>query len=101
VKAWQWRQANGAGATWVLPAADADLIGPARSPTAARQLCAHNPLSMRAHPQPVLIDKTPIEDPCAKLQPLEFEQVRAPAGAAVQSLMEEHHTWLEQPVESI
>jgi hypothetical protein len=60
----------------------------------------HNPLSMRAHPQPVLIDKTPIEDRLCKLQPLEFEQVRRTAQEPLfNSLMEEHHyLGYEQPV---
>jgi len=39
----------------------------------------HNPLAHRARPEPVLIDKTPIEDRLRTLQPLEFEQVRRTA----------------------
>ena len=54
----------------------------------------------RARPEPVLIDKTPIEDPLRKLQPLEFEQVRRTAQEPLfNSLMEEHHyLGYEQPV---
>jgi hypothetical protein len=60
----------------------------------------HNPLSMRARPEPVLIDKTPIEDPLRKLQPLEFEPVRRTTQEPLfNSLMEEHHyLGYEQPV---
>src|ERR1017187_7352564 len=48
----------------------------------------------------VLIDKTPIEDPLRKLQPLEFESVRRTAQEPLfNSLMEEHHyLGYEQPV---
>ena len=60
----------------------------------------HNPLPHRARPEPVLIDKTPIEDRLRKLQPLEFEQVRRTAQEPLfNSLMEEHHyLGYEQPV---
>jgi hypothetical protein len=48
----------------------------------------------------VLIDKSPIEDPLHKLQPIEFEQVRRTAQEPLfNSLMEEHHSLgYEQPV---
>jgi len=48
----------------------------------------------------VLIDKSPIEDPLHKLQPLEFEQVRRlRRSRCSNSLMEEHHyLGYEQPV---
>jgi hypothetical protein len=67
---------------------------------AAISYVRHNPLSMRARPEPVLIDKTPIEEPLHKLQPLEFEQVRRTAQEPLfNSLMEEHHyLGYEQPV---
>jgi hypothetical protein len=60
----------------------------------------HNPLAHRARPEPVLIDKTPIEDRLCKVQPLEFEQVRRTAQEPLfNSLMEEHHyLGYEQPV---
>ena len=48
-----------------------------------------NPLAHRARPEPVLIDKTPIEDPLRKLQRLEFDQVRRTAQEPLfNSLME-------------
>jgi hypothetical protein len=60
-------------------------------------------LSRRARPEPVLIDKSPIEDPLHKLQPLEFEQVRRTAQEPLfNSLMEEHHyLGYEQPVGNV
>ena len=59
-----------------------------------------NPLAHRARPEPVLIDKTPIEEPLRTVQPLEFEQVRRAAQEPLfNSLMEEHHyLGYEQPV---
>jgi hypothetical protein len=60
----------------------------------------HNPLAQRARPEPVPIDKTPIEAPLRKLQPLEFEPVRRTTQEPLfNSLMEEHHyLGYEQPV---
>jgi hypothetical protein len=94
-EAWQWRQANGAlrdmvcrGMLLMLERAGQITLPPV---TYVR----HNPLSRRARPEPVLIDKTPIEDPLRKLQPLEFEQVRRSAQEPLfNSLMEEHLKFL-------
>ena len=84
-EAWQWRQANGTlrdmvcrGMLLMLERAGQITLPPV-------SYVRHNPLSMRAQPHPVLIDKTPIEDPLCKLQPLEFRASAAHrAGAAVQ-----------------
>jgi hypothetical protein len=99
-EAWQWRQANGAlrdmvcrGMLLMLDRAGQIALPPV-------SYVRHNPLAHRARPEPVLIDKTPIEDPLRKLQPLEFEQVRRSAQEPLfNSLMEEHHyLGYEQPV---
>ena len=99
-EAWQWRQANGAlrdmvcrGMLLMLERAGQITLPPV-------SYVRHNPLAHRARPEPVLIDKTPIEDPLRKLQPLEFEQVRRTAQEPLfNSLMEEHHyLGYEQPV---
>jgi hypothetical protein len=99
-EAWQWRQANGAlrdmvcrGMLLMLERAGQITLPPV-------SYVRHNPLSMRARPDPVLIDKTPIEDPLRKLQPLEFEPVRRTTQEPLfNSLMEEHHyLGYEQPV---
>ena len=99
-EAWQWRQANGAlrdmvcrGLLLMLERAGQIALPPV-------SYVRHNPLSKRARPEPVLIDKTPIEDPLRKLQPLEFEQVRRTVQEPLfNSLMEEHHyLGYEQPV---
>ena len=82
-EAWQWRQANGAlrdmlcrGMLLMLDRAGQITLPPV-------SYVRHNPLAQRARPEPVLIDKTPIEDALRKLQPLEFEQVRRSAPGAV------------------
>jgi hypothetical protein len=68
-EAWQWRQANGAlrdmvcrGMLLMLERAGQIVLPPV-------SYVRHNPLSRRARPEPVLIDKSPIEDPLHKLQP--------------------------------
>jgi hypothetical protein len=99
-EAWQWRQANGAlrdmvcrGMLLMLERAGQIALPPV-------SYVRHNPLTHRARPEPVLIDKSPIEEPLHKLQPLEFEQVRRTAQEPLfNSLMEEHHyLGYEQPV---
>ena len=99
-EAWQWRQANGAlrdmvcrGMLLMLERAGQITLPPV-------SYVRHNPLVDRARPERVLIDKTPIEDPLRKLQPLEFEPVRRTEQEPLfNSLMEEHHyLGYEQPV---
>ena len=99
-EAWKWRQANGAlrdmvcrGMLLMLERAGQITLPPV-------SYVRHNPLAHRARPEPVLIDKSPLEDPLHKLQPLEFEQVRRSAQEPLfNSLMEEHHyLGYEQPV---
>src|ERR1700692_1268531 len=99
-EAWQWRQSNGTlrdmvcrGMLLMLDRAGQITLPPV-------SYVRHNPLTHRARPEPVLIDKTPIEDPLRTLQPLEFEQVRRTAQEPLfNSLMEEtHYLGYEQPV---
>ena len=99
-EAWQWRQANGAlrdmvcrGMLLMLERAGQITLPPV-------SYVRRNPLAQRPRPEPVLIDKTSIEDPLRTLQPLEFEQVRRSAQEPLfNSLMEEHHyLGYEQPV---
>src|ERR1035437_8852552 len=78
-EAWQWRQANGAlrdmvcrGMLLMLERSGQITLPPVR-------YVPRNPLAHRARPEPVLIDKTLIEDPLRTVQPLEFEQVRRTA----------------------
>ena len=99
-EAWQWRQANGAlrdmvcrGMLLMLERAGQIALPPV-------SYVRHNPLAMRARPEPVLIDTTAIEGALRNLQPLEFEQVRRTLQEPLfNSLMEQHHyLGYEQPV---
>ena len=99
-EAWQWRQTNGAlrdmvcrGMLLMLERAGQITLPPV-------SYVRRNPLAQRSRPEPVLIDKTPIEASLRILQPLEFEQVRRSAQEPLfNSLMEEHHyLGYEQPV---
>jgi hypothetical protein len=60
----------------------------------------HNPLAQRARPALAEVDRTPMVDRLADLQPLEFQAVRrTPQESLFNSLMEEHHyLGYEQPV---
>jgi hypothetical protein len=102
-EAWQWRQANGALCDMVCRSMLLMLDRAGQIALPAVSYVRHNPLSRRARPEPVLIDKSPIEDPLHKLQPLEFEQVRRTAQEPLfNSLMEEHHyLGYEQPVGNV
>jgi hypothetical protein len=99
-EAWQWRQANGTLRDMVCRGMLLMLERAGQITLLPVSYVRHNPLAHRARPEPVLIDKSPIEDPLHKLQPLEFEQVRRSAREPLfNSLMEEHHyLGYEQPV---
>ena len=99
-EAWQWRQANGALRDMVCRGMLLKLERAGQIALPPVTYVRHNPLARRARPEPVLIDKTPIEDRLRTLQPLEFEQVRRTAQESLfNSLMEEHHyLGYEQPV---
>src|SRR6202049_3552266 len=99
-EAWQWRQANGAlrdmvcrGMLLMLERAGQIALPPV-------SYVRHNPLAQRARPAPAEVDRTPIVDRLADLQPLEFQAVRrTPQEALFNSLIEEHHyLGYEQPV---
>ncbi len=99
-EAWQWRQTNGALRDMVCRGMLLMLERSGQIALPPVSYARHNPLAQRVRPEPVLIDKTPIEDRLRALQPLEFEQVRRGAQEPLfNSLMEEHHyLGYEQPV---
>ncbi len=99
-EAWQWCQANGALRDMVCRDMLLMLERAGQIALPPVSYVRHNPLAHRARPEPVPIDKTPIEDALRRLQPLEFEQVRRSAEEPLfNSLMEEHHyRGYEQPV---
>ena len=78
-EAWQWRQANGTLRDMVCRSMLLMLERAGQITLPPVSYVRHNPLAHRARQEPVLIDKTPIEDRLCKLQPLEFEQVRRTA----------------------
>jgi uncharacterized protein DUF4338 len=99
-EAWQWRQTNGTlrdmvcrGMLLMLERAGQISLPPV-------SYVRHNPLAHRVRPEPVLVDRTPLEERLCNLQPLEFEPVRRTATEPLfNSLMEEHHyLGYEQPV---
>jgi hypothetical protein len=99
-EAWQWRQANGALRDMVCRGMLLMLERAGQIALPAVSYVRHNPLAMRARPEPVLIDTTAIEGGLRNLQPLEFEQVRRTSQEPLfNSLMEQHHyLGYEQPV---
>jgi hypothetical protein len=99
-EAWDWRQSNGAlrdmvcrGLLLLLERAGEITLPPV---TYKR----HNPLAQRSRPEPVLLDRTPIQVSLKDLGPIEVEQVRRTGDEPLfNSLMEEHHyLGYEQPV---
>lgn len=99
-EAWDWRQSNGTlrdmvcrGLLLMLERAGEITLPPV---TYKR----HNPLAQRSRPEPVLLDRTPIQVSLKELGPIEVEQVRRTGDEPLfNSLMEGHHyLGYEQPV---
>src|ERR1039457_7275184 len=91
-EAWQWCQANAAWRDMVCRGMLLMLERAGQITLPPVSYVRNNPLAHRARPEPVLIDKTPIEDPLRTLQPLEFEQVRRTTQEPLfNSLMAGHH----------
>jgi hypothetical protein len=99
-EAWQWRQTNGTLRDMVCRGLLLMLERAGRISLPPVSYVRHNPLAHRVRPEPVLVDRTPLEERLCNLQPLEFEPVRRTATEPLfNSLMEEHHyLGYEQPV---
>ena len=99
-EAWQWRQTNGTLRDMVCRGLLLMLERAGRISLPPVSYVRHNPLAHRVRPEPVLVDRTPLEQRLCNLQPLEFEPVRRTATEPLfNSLMEEHHyLGYEQPV---
>ncbi|HEV2424505.1 MAG TPA: DUF4338 domain-containing protein [Terriglobia bacterium] len=99
-EAWEWRQANGALCDMVCRGLLLMLerAGQIELPPVA--YVRHNPLARRARPEPVLLERTPLESKLKDLGPIQFQQVRRTADEPLfNSLMEQHHyLGYEQPV---
>lgn len=99
-EAWDWRQSNGAlrdmvcrGLLLMLERAGEITL----PPVSYRR---HNPLAQRARPEPVLLDRAPINTRLQDIGPIQVQPVRRTADEPLfNSLMEEHHyLGYEQPV---
>jgi Domain of unknown function (DUF4338) len=90
--AWDWRQANGASRAMVCRGLMLALwrAGHIELPAVRRR--PPNPLRVRARPQPVTVDATPLRVSLRELGPLAFLQVRRTGEeACFNSLLEAHH----------
>jgi Domain of unknown function (DUF4338) len=90
--AWDWRQSNGAPRDMVCRGLMLELwrAGHIELPAVRRQ--PPNPLSVRARPQPIPLDQTPLQGSLRDLPPLRFCQVRrTPHETLFNSLLQSYH----------
>jgi hypothetical protein len=90
--AWDWRQSNGAPRDMVCRGLMLELwrAGHIELPAVRRR--PPNPLSVRARPQPIPLDQTPLQGRLRDLQPLMFCQVRrTPQENLFNSLLQSYH----------
>jgi hypothetical protein len=90
--AWDWRQSNGAPRDMVCRGLMLELCraGHIELPAVRRQ--PPNPLSVRARPQPMPLDQTPLQGSLCDLPPLRFCQARRiPHEALFNSLLQSYH----------
>ena len=90
--AWQWRQANGVPREMVCRGLMLALhrAGHIELPAVRRR--PPNPLGLRARPQPVAVDSTPLQTTLRELGPLTLVQVRRTAEeGGFNSLLQAHH----------
>jgi hypothetical protein len=93
-EAWNWRQSNGALRDMVCRGLMLALsrAGHIELPPIRRRRSPPNPLVARRRPQPVEVDRTPLQGDLCKLGPLTFCQVRrTPQEACFNGLLESHH----------
>ncbi len=90
--AWDWRQSNGAPRDMVCRGLMLELwrAGHIDLPAVRRQ--PPNPLEVRARPQPMSLDQTPLQGSLRDLPPLSFCQVRRTSQETLfNSLLQSHH----------
>lgn len=90
--AWNWRQSNGAPRDMVCRGLMLALwrAGHIELPAVRRR--PPNPLTVRARPQPIAVDTSPIRCGLGDLPELSFRQVRrTPEEALFNSLLQHHH----------
>lgn len=99
-EAWGWRQSNGALRDMVCRGMMLALWrgGHIELPAVRKRPC--NPLTARARPAPIEVDRTPVRGSLRELGPLEFRQVRrTPEEPLFNSLLQQdHYLGYTQPV---
>lgn len=97
---WQWKQTNGALREMVCRGLMLELERAGHIQLPAIRFKAHNNLSERERPEPVVPDNRPVRGPLHELVPLEIQQVRRTARETLfNSLIEQYHyLGYQQPV---
>lgn len=91
-EAWDWRQSNGAPRDMVCRGLMLELCRAGHIELPAVRRRPPNPLSVRARPQAVELDQTPLQGSLRDLAPLTFRQVRrTPQEALFNGLLHSHH----------
>lgn len=91
-EAWQWRQENGALRTMVCRGLMLALHRAGHIELPPVRKVMPNPFLMRARPQPIEVDTTPLEASLKELPPLHFRQVRrAPDEPLFNAMLEQYH----------
>ena len=90
--AWDWRQSNGAPRDMVCRGLMLELCRAGHIELPAVRRRPPNPLSVRARPQPMPLDQTPLQSSLRDLPPLTFCQVRRTSQETLfNSLLQSHH----------
>jgi len=90
--AWDWRQSNGAPRDMVCRGLMLELCRAGHIELPAVRRRPHNPLIVRARPQPMALDQTPLQGSVRELAPLTFCQVRRTSQEILfNSLLQSHH----------
>jgi Domain of unknown function (DUF4338) len=99
-EAWDWRQSNGALRDMVCRGLMLALHRAGHIELPALKMRPLNPLSRRARPHPVDVDRTPLRATLRELGTLAFRQVRRTSEEALFNSLLEHHHYLgyTQPV---
>lgn len=91
-EAWNWRQPNGVLRDMVCRGFMLALHRAGHITLPAKKVNPDNPLAKRRAPEPVEIERRPIEEKLSAILPLEFRQVRrSGAEKLFNSLLAEHH----------
>jgi len=91
-RAWNWRQANGVLRDMVCRGLMLSLHRDGQIELPAKKAAPNNPLARRLPPEPITINRDPLETRLAVVEPLAFQQVRrTPAEKLFNSLLAEHH----------